>query len=283
MTGAPPDPRLTASNGRVAHVSLRGQVVADRFVSGTPATVTAPLADLCRTPDGARDRQMLLGAGFLVLERVGDHVFGQAARDGYVGWVGADALGPEREPTHCVAAPASHLYPSPDIRAREVAALSFGTRLSITGEEGHFARTDQGLFIPRAHLRALRDRFTDPVHVARLFLGTPYLWGGNSRGGIDCSGLVQAAFVACGLKCPPDSDLQAEWGDEIPPDGPRRAGDLLFWRGHVALAVDGVRIVHANVHHMAVVEEPLAGAEARIAATGGGPITAHRRPRLPAR
>lgn len=283
MTRAPGDPRLTPSNGRVAHVSLKGRVTADRFVAGTRASLSAPLADLCRTPGGSRDRQMLRGAGFLMLDRVGDHVFGQAALDGHVGWLDAAALGPEEEPTHYIAVPASHLYPRPEIRAREVAALSFGARLAISGGEGRFARTGQGLFIPWPHLRALRDRFSDPVRVARLFLGTPYLWGGNSRGGIDCSGLVQAAFVACGVGCPPDSDLQAGWGDALPPDAALRAGDLIFWRGHVALAVDGARIIHANAHHMAVVEEPLDAAAARIAATGGGPVTARRRPPVPAR
>lgn len=280
MTGAPDDPRLTPANGRVAHVSLRGRVAAERYVLGAPARVAAPLADLCRTPGGARDRQVLMGAGFQVLDRKGDHVFGQAALDGYVGWLSADALEDDAAPTHSVAAPASHLYPRPDMRAREVATLSFGARLTITGEEGRFARTDRSLFIPRPHLRALRDRFSDPVQVARLFVGTPYLWGGNTRNGIDCSGLVQAAFVACGITCPPDSDLQAAWGDALPQQAPMQAGDLLFWRGHVAMAVDEARIIHANAHHMAVVEEPLAQAADRILATGGGPMTLRRRPRL---
>jgi cell wall-associated NlpC family hydrolase len=281
VTGAPPDPRLTPANGRVAHVSLRGRVAADRYVAGAPARIAVPLADLCREPGGVRDRQLLMGAGFLVLERWGEHAFGQAAQDGYVGWVTATALVDDAPPTHSVAVPASHLYPRPDIREREVAGLSFGARLTITGEQGQFARTDRGLFIPWPHLRALRDRFSDPVQVARLFIGTPYLWGGNGRGGIDCSGLVQAAFVACGVSCPPDSDLQAVWGDELAPDAPLRKGDLLFWRGHVAMVAGGGHIIHANAHHMAVVEEPMDVAVARIEATGGGRITARRRPILP--
>lgn len=278
MTGAPTDRRLTPANGRVAHVSLRGQVAAERFVPGEAMRITRPLADLRRAPgEGARDRQMLMGAGFLVLERRQDHAFGQAEQDGYVGWLDARALGPAVAPTDFIAAPASHLYTAPDIRAPEVSALSFGARLTITGQTGAFAQTDAGLFVPRAHLRGLDDTFDDPAGVADLLLGTPYLWGGNSRSGIDCSGLVQAAFVACGMACPADSDLQARWGREIPRSDPPERGDLLFWHGHVAMVVDRETLIHANAHHMAVVREPAAQAIARIMQQGGGPVIARRR------
>lgn len=277
MSNAPTDPRLTPANGRVAHVSLRGQVLAERFVPGEAARITCPLTDLCRAPAGPRDRQLLMGAGFVVLERTQDHAFGQAIHDGYVGWVAASALGPAVPATHFISAPASHLYTAPDIRAPEVAALSFGARLTITGRTDTFARTDTGRFVPHTHLRALDRPFDDPAAVAALFLGTPYLWGGNSRSGIDCSGLVQAASLACAIACPPDSDLQAKWGLEVADDAPLRRGDLIFWRGHVAMITDPATLIHANAHHMAVTQEPIANAIARILAQGGGPVTARRR------
>ena len=212
-----------------------------------------------------------------MLDRTLDHAFGQAGQDGYVGWVEGAALGPQHTPTHMIAAPASHLYPAPDIRAREAAAVSFGTRLTITGVAESFARTHTGLFAPKAHLRALDDPFKDPAAVAKLFLGTPYLWGGNSRSGIDCSGLVQAAYLACAIHCPPDSDLQAVWGLEVAPDAPMKRGDLIFWRGHVAMVCDAHTLIHANAHHMAVVQEPIPQAIARILDQGGGPVTTRRR------
>lgn len=275
---APAHPRLLPSNGRVAHVSLNGLGAELRLVEGMRMQIARPLADLCRSPGGARDRQLLMGTGFLLLERTADHAFGQSALDGYCGWVAAGALGPWSQPTHAVAAAATHLYPDPDLHAREVARLSFGAELRIAGSEGAFARTDTGLYVPEAHLRPRARMFHDPVAVARLFLGTPYLWGGNSRDGIDCSGLVQAAFRACGHDCPPDSDMQACWGTALAPDAAPRRGDLIFWRGHVALATGAAGIIHANAHHMAVTQEPLATATARIAASGGGPVIARRRP-----
>lgn len=277
MSHAAADPRLTPANGRVAHVSLRGHVRAERFVPGEAARITCPLADLCRAPSGPRDRQLLMGAEFLVLERTQDHAFGQSMHDGYVGWVKTAALGPAVPATHVISAPASHLYTAPDIRAPEVAALSFGARLTITENQGAFARTDTGLFAPRAHLRALDHPFDDPAAVAALFLGTPYLWGGNSRSGIDCSGLVQAAYLACGIACPPDSDLQQAWGQDMADDAPLARGDLIFWRGHVAMITDPATLIHANAHHMAVTQEPIANTIARILAHGGGPVTARRR------
>ncbi|MDR5653280.1 NlpC/P60 family protein [Ruixingdingia sedimenti] len=269
------DRRLTPANGRVAHVSLRGRVEAPAYVAGEWARVVAPLADLNRAPGRARDRQVLMGDRFLVLDRDGGHAFGQAEKDGYVGWLAEAALGPDTMVTHWICAPGSHLYPEPRVQAHEVAGLSLGARLAVTGAQGAFAAVPQG-WVPACHLRAIGDWADDPVAVAESLTGTPYLWGGNSRAGVDCSGLVQLAFHACGRACPGDSDMQAGMGAEIGPDDLRR-GDLVFWKGHVALVAGPDRIVHANGHHMAVAAEPLSDAVARIAAAGGGGITARRR------
>lgn len=281
--GAPRDRRLTAANGRVADIALRGIVPAARYVAGRPARVTVACAELCRSPGGARERQLLFGAAVAVFEARGGWAFVQAARDGYVGWLARRALGPVGEATHLVAAPASHLYPAPDIHAREVMALSFGARVRVVDEAagGRFARTACGRFVPAAHLRALSEPFDDPAGVALRLIGTPYLWGGNSRAGMDCSGLVQAALHACAIACPGDSDLQQGLGTALAPDAPLARGDLVFWAGHVGIMADAAALVHANAHHMAVAAEALAGAVARIAAEGGGPVTARRRPPAP--
>lgn len=277
------DPRLTAANGRVAHVSLRGQVAAETFVTGEALRVVAPLADLLAAPGGARQRQLLHGAGFLVLERRQGHAFGQAMRDGYVGWLAEAALAPAPAPTHWVSAPATHLYPAADMKCHELTALSFGAAVAIVGQAGQFARTAEGAFVPQQHLRPLGDWLEDPVAAAERLLGSPYLWGGNSRAGVDCSGLVQLACHACGIDCPGDSDMQEKaLGHALPPDASPRRGDLMFWRGHVALVAAPELLLHANAHHMAVAFEPLAEACARISAQGGGPVTALRRLHLAA-
>lgn len=261
------DRRFVRATGRVAHDSLRGQIEGVAFVAGEWCRVSAPLADLCAVPGGARDRQLLLGARLCVIERSDGEVFGFDDADGYCGWLDARAIGPDHAVTHWVAAPATHVYPEADIKTRESAALSLGSLVEVIGTTGRFAQGPGG-YIPMAHLRVLGDWLSDPVAVARGFLGTPYLWGGNSRAGIDCSGLVQVARRACGLPCPPDSDLQsAMTGAPVDP-GCELPGDLVFWKGHVAMVSAPGMIIHANAWHMAVVEEPLAEAEARIAANG---------------
>ncbi|MCV2867625.1 C40 family peptidase [Defluviimonas sp. WL0002] len=267
------DRRLTPANGRVAHVSLRGSVTADRFVPGEPARIAVPLADLLAAPNGARDRQVLMGDAVLVLDRHQDHAFVRADKDGYCGYVQEAALGDARPATHWVSVPATHVYAAPDIKTKETSLLSLGARLSIAETGDRFARTVDGDHVLARHLLPIGKHAEDPAAIAELFLGTPYLWGGNSRSGIDCSGLAQAALLACGIPCPGDSDLQAEGvGVDIAATGPFRRNDLLFWKGHVAIALGQERMIHATGHYMAVVIEGIHEAIGRIAAQGGGPV-----------
>ena len=272
------DPRLTPANGRVAHVSLKGLVPADRYVEGVAMRVVAPLADLLVAPAAARDRQMLMGDRLLVLDGREGFAFVQSAKDGHCGYVAEAALGPDLAPTHWVSAPATHLYPEPNLKRREIAALTLGARLTISGDEGRFARTADGQFVPRVHLSPIGTWHSDPAGVAESLLGTPYLWGGNSRQGIDCSGLVQAVLLACGIPCPSDSDLQEEaLGKPLTAGTAFRRGDLLFWDGHVAMAMDDTRMIHANARAMAVSLEGIAETIARVDAQGDGPLRVVRR------
>lgn len=273
------DRRLLPANGRVAHLSLQGQVKADLYVAGEAARIAVPLTDLLSRPDGPRDRQLLLGEPVLVLERLDRHAFVQAAKDGYCGYVALSALGPDRGATHQVSATATHLYATPSIKRREVASLSFGSLLKIVGQEGRFAVTDQALYLPSVHVRPVSAAMTDPADVAELFLGTPYLWGGNSRGGIDCSGLVQTALLACGIPCPGDSDLQwASVGTRLAEGAELRRGDLLFWKGHVAMVTGPDQMIHANGFRMAVTHEGIVEGLARIRAQEGDVFLGCRRP-----
>lgn len=270
------DRRLTPSSGRVALASLRGRVEAEHFTEGEPAQLGVALADLLKAPGGARDRQVLLGDALTVIDRHEGFAFVQSAKDGYCGWLLETALTAPDSPSHWVATPGTHLYSAPKVQAPERAALSLGCRLRVVGQQGAFAETPLG-FVPACHLRSLGDPHTDPVVVAEGFLHTPYLWGGNSRAGIDCSGLAQGALLACGIACPGDSDLQQTLGYEIAEGTPLQRGDLLFWKGHVALVVGPDLMIHANGHAMAVSHEGIAEAIARILAQGGGPVTHRRR------
>ncbi|MCK0168783.1 C40 family peptidase [Jannaschia sp. S6380] len=275
---------MTPANGHAAAHELRGVVEATRYVKGTIRTVQQPLVNLSDAPRGDRASQLLFGEAFRVIDERDGFAFGQSLRDGYCGYVISGALTRQEAATHWIAAPATHLYPRARLKAPPEVAIFFGSHVRVTSDLGDFKKVSTGHFVPSGHLQPLRARFSDPVGVADMFLGTPYLWGGSSRWGVDCSGLVQQALIACGLDCPRDSDQQRGVGRELHADAPLQRGDLIFWDGHVGIMSDAETLLHANAHHMAVAYEPLAEARARIQEgdpTGRGDIVTRRRPELP--
>lgn len=272
-----PDRRRWPANAHVAATRLRGQAQAETYSDGTPAQVILPVADLCASPGGARDRQLLLGAAVTVYDTRDGWSFVEAHHDGYTGYLRDDSLGPLRDATHVISARASHAYRGANLKTPDRVALSMGSLLCVTGWQDGFAETAQG-FVPAQHVTPLGAVSPDPVTLAEGLLGTPYLWGGNSAFGIDCSGLVQLPLRMLGQACPGDSDMQAhELGDPLDKNAPLKRGDLLFWKGHVAWVVDATRILHANAGAMSTAFEDLQGAIARIVAAGDGQITARRR------
>ena len=270
------DRRLTPATDRIAHLSLQGKIDAGTFTAGKHRQVAVPLADLLRTPHGARERQLALGEGFTVIDHEGDHAFGFATKDGYCGWLPDAALSDGPNPTHWVASSGTHLYPEPRVQSREIAALPMGAQVCVTGQTGAWAETPQG-YIPLPHLRKSGDYLSDPVTVAETFLGAPYLWGGNSRAGLDCSGLVQMCHLGCGIAAPGDADLQETMGTAIGDNTALLRGDLVFWSGHVAIVVDDYRLIHANGDTMSVAYEDIDACIARIIAQNGRPVTERRR------
>lgn len=271
------DRRLTPANARVAAAHLRGKVDAPRYVHGTEKMVAVPLADLLSAPHGRRERQLLLGERVTMYEERAGWAFVQAEKDGYVGYLQFDQLEERRPATHWIIARASHLYPEPDFKSHESMSLSMGSQFRVIGETRGFWETPLG-YIPKPHLAPLDKLARDPVEVAERYLGVPYLWGGNSIWGIDCSGLVQAACYGCGIPCPGDSDMQENTlGRRLADDAKLRRGDLLFWKGHVALVAGRGQILHANAYNMAVAYEDMDAAISRISAQGDGPVTCRRR------
>ncbi|MCC8965881.1 C40 family peptidase [Bradyrhizobium sp. Pear76] len=269
------DARLTPARADLAAKYLEGKVKAARFVEGETFEVGEAIAPLRRAPaaDAEQMTQALKGERVTVYDRNGEGwAWGQLVDDGYVGWIPDAALtSPGAAPTHKVTALRTLAFPGPSIKLPPVEALAMGTKLAVVREDGAFAVTREGWHLPRQHLASLDTMAPDFVGIAEQFVGTPYLWGGKSSLGIDCSGLVQIALTAAGTGCPRDSDMQQDGlGRELTTAESKHLarGDLIFWKGHVAIARDATTIVHANAHHMATVAENTQAAIARIKAAG---------------
>ncbi|MBP1851760.1 NlpC/P60 family protein [Rhizobium halophytocola] len=281
-----PDRRLNAYRDDLADIALKGTVAAARYTTGTPARIAQPVVALRRKPGetGGIDTQLLLGEDVAVLDRAEGWAWVKAATDGYVGYLPEEAVAATlAEPTHVVTAPRSFLYPGPDLRFPVVQALSMGSRVTIAGEAEtrgtRYLLTDKGHGLIAGHCRSLQavPETMDYVAVAARFLETPYLWGGRSGFGIDCSGLVQLALQMTGRTAPRDSDMQAEGlGRPIAREELRR-GDLVFWKGHVGIMEDAETLLHANGHTMTVARENFEAAVQRIAWLYAEP-TGYRRP-----
>jgi len=273
------DRRLTLVRDGLADVRLEGLVAAERFAAAVPMQVATPTASLRKapSPEAEQENQLLFGERFDVLFEDGDFAFGQARRDGYVGYVPSATLTLlAAPPTHRVAAIRTYAFSRPDIKSAIVGLYSVGALVTVEAREGLFVKVAGSGWITQAHLGPIGTGETDYVTVAQRFLGAPYQWGGRESLGLDCSALVQLSLAACNRACPRDTDMQRGFFPEVG-EADRRRGDLVFWKGHVAVLLDADTILHANAFHMAVAVEPLAGAIARIEAAGVGAPLGYRR------
>jgi cell wall-associated NlpC family hydrolase len=278
------DRRITPSRADLADERLRGQVEAERFTTGTVKCVIAPFSALHRHPsrEAPMDTQAIFGESVTVYDEHEGWAWVQLHGDGYVGYLPSAVLGePGAEPTHKVRAIRTFVYPGPNLKLPYQDYLTLNAKVAVTETQGDYTRLAAGGWVFTAHLSGLDGFDADYVGVAERFLHTPYLWGGKTSLGIDCSGLVQTVLTASGIKAPRDSDMQErELGTPVavtPDLSGLRRGDLVFWKGHVGLMMDETNFIHATGHSMTVMIEPLSVAEERIRRTSYGPISSIKR------
>jgi cell wall-associated NlpC family hydrolase len=279
------DRRTTPARPDIAAEFLRGKLEAARYVAGENRLVSTPSTPLSRAPrqDISIDTEVLFGETVIVYESSDEGwCWGQLETDGYVGYLSAAALARvDRMPSHRVSALRTFIYPQRSIKAPTSASLSMGCLVTVSGVSGDFAELASGGFVWAGHLAPLDAYAPDFVAVAEGFLNAPYLWGGRTSLGLDCSALVQLSLAATGRRAPRDSDMmERELGTPVDCGDGLLAfcrGDLIFWKGHVGIMQDATTVLHANGHFMRVVSESLRIAADRIQAAGAGPITAVKR------
>ncbi len=275
------DRRRTPAREDLAALHLKGFVPAKHYIEGRSMRVIDEVIALRARPeaDCSLDTQVLHGEEVMVYDIDEGWAWGQLVSDGYVGYMPADSLHKTPlTPTHHVHVPRTFLYAAPNMKTPPVGALPMGAKVEVRAPRDAFLQVTSGLFIWASHLAQLDEMRADWVSTAESFLGMPYLWGGKTCLGLDCSGLVQIALQAAGIAAPRDTDMmQAELGTAVPEGAPLRRGDLVFWKGHVGILQDAHRLLHANGHHMQVVSESFAEARQRISEKSYGEIVAIKR------
>lgn len=267
------DPRTTPARPDVAAKFLEGKVEAARFVDGVMKQVNAAALALRRrpAPEAIQENQLLFGETFTVYDEAEGWAWGQAGLDDYVGYARAEGFSADViAPTHRVTALRTYVFSQPAAKAPPLMLLSMNARVSERGREGGFIAIARGGYVFADHLAPLAAAAPDWVAQAERFIGAPYLWGGRESLGLDCSGLIQTALAAAGVRAPRDADMmERALGAPVADRADLKRGDLVFWAGHVGVMIDSQRLLHANSYHMATEIEPLAQAEARIAAIAG--------------
>ena len=269
------DKRVTPVRPDLAAAHLKGTVDAPRYAEGEKFSVCAGRTGLRVRPstDAAQDSELLFGEVFTVYDRAHGWAWGQAANDLYVGYVAEEALTAPFAAEAKVSALLAPVFPAADLKTPVRDFLPLNAAVPVLAREGDYVNVGTG-FVHRRHLAAETQK--DFVAIAERFLGVPYVWGGKTAAGLDCSGLIQTALQAVGKAAPRDTDMiEKALGDAVPISGVRR-GDLVFWKGHMGVMLDEKRLLHANAFHMAVAIEPLAEAIARIA-KAAGPVTSVKR------
>ena len=290
MTRPELDRRIHAYRPDLADIRLRGKVAAEHFTKGKPSRVSVAVAGLHRSPssEAPLDTQAVRGEPVTVFEH-GKYGWDwvQLGLDGYVGWMEASAMGGDpHEPTHRVCVPRTLVFSEPDIKSPLVEILPLGAAVCVVdGSRDHnaeYALIEPNGAVVSQHVMPVSQHLEDYVSVAERLIDTPYLFGGTTAFGLDCSALIQIAMRMTGRNIMRDADMQEGSVGTLLAKGSDLAdlqrGDLIFWKGHCGIMLDAENLLHANAHHMAVAAEPLSEAIGRISQNAGLNVTSARRP-----
>lgn len=273
------DRRVHPFRADLAAASLQGRVEALRFVEGEAASIGVGRASLRNAPsfDAAQDTELLHGEAVTVFDRKDGWAWVQARNDSYVGYLRETCLVPFFETQLQVSALMTPVFPKPDLKAPVKDMLPMTAEVALLDRAGDYLMIGAQAWVHRHHVALLAEVQPDWVAVAEAFFGVPYVWGGKTFAGLDCSGLIQSALAASGARAPRDTDMMERHFGDSRNAAPDR-GDLIFWKGHVGVMLDEERLLHANAFHMMVAIEPLSDAAARIEQSAG-PVTAVKTPR----
>ena len=270
------DRRITPARADLAAAQLKGQIDAPRYADGEKFSVRVGRTALRVQPsdDAAQDSELLYGETFTVYDRADGWAWGQAANDLYVGYVREDSLTAPFAAEARVTALLAPVFAAADLKTAVQDLLPLNAVVPVKARQGEYVQIGEGRWLHQRHLAPLAEK--DFVAVAERFVGVPYVWGGKTSDGLDCSGLVQTALQAVGKAAPRDTDMMEKALGEPVALSQVRRGDLVFWKSHMGVMLDETRLLHANAFHMLVVIEPVADAIARIEQVAG-PVTSIRR------
>ena len=232
--------------------------------------VITPVSDLRKKPDkmSELETQCLLGENLILIEKKNDWGYCKCELDNYYGWINLSELGEIDSSNYKINTLLTHVYSEPDMKSNILYCLHFNSKVSIIKKYQNWSKVSIGKndgYIFNRHITKLSNVDNNFVRTSKLFLNTPYLWGGKTCLGIDCSGLVQIVLHSAGIYIPRNTSEQQSFTSERLIEK-KKVEDfcLIFWKGHVAISIEKNKIIHSNAYHMSVIIEPLDEAITRI-------------------